>query len=68
MLAGQLLLQRLVPDGHELLHLSGFKAAGVRGQLRPRRSDQAMGQGEEEGEKGESGLDCCPVFQGGETG
>ena len=25
MLAGQLLLQRLVPDGHELLHLPGFK-------------------------------------------
>lgn len=24
-LAGQLLLQRLVPDGHELLHLSGPK-------------------------------------------
>lgn len=30
MLAGQLLLQRLVPDGHELLHLSGPK--GGQGQ------------------------------------
>lgn len=32
MLAGQLLLQGLIPDGHKLLHLSGIKGTGIRGQ------------------------------------
>lgn len=41
-LAGQLLLQGLVPDGHELLHLSGPRATGVRGQLWSSGGDQRM--------------------------
>lgn len=42
MLASQLLLQGLIPDGHQLLHLSEPKDSRVRGQLWSHRNDHRM--------------------------
>lgn len=42
MLASQLLLQGLIPDGHQLLHLSEPKDSRMRGQLRSHRSEHRI--------------------------
>lgn len=59
MLACQLLLQGLIPDWHQLLHLSGPKESRMRGHLWFHKSGQGMGSpsdvkplGFEEGERG----------------
>lgn len=52
-LASQLLLQGLVPHGHQLLHLSEPKDSRMRGQLRSHRSDHRMRGRRGSGSRGE---------------